>query len=438
MSGLDLGFPRVLTNRPVRVVCMSLALLFPAERVVSQAPTPVNLYVADIKYENGSLRILAPKKLTGDRGVSSQPAFTLDGKSILFVSRRDTTGQSDVYRIDLATGAETQVTRTPENENTPTPTRDGGVMVIRWTPNTLFREWGPWIYDRTGAPSHGVLPAPDTVGYYVPIDETTYAMMRPKSRPAVAIFDVQKGTMTDYDWPVANLPPQLVPSRHAVTYTRVDNLGHNEIRQLDLRTLQTSAVAPTVLGRTAHAWTPNGFILMGKGNSIYAMKPGSAVTWSRVATFTQSDLQSLTTYVVSPRGDKLILISPVKPPLHQALRDSMQAGRSVAGVIDAYRAGSNVASRYDLSMGALLALAQEEANRGHSADAIALFRYTSDLFPNAYEPSTELAGALSKTGDKKGALEWYRRSLSRNPRKSADDAKAYEVTEKIITDLSHN
>ena len=427
--------PPVITQS-MRAACVSLALAFPAERVVSQTPTPVNLYVADIRYANGSILISAPRKLTGDRGVNSQPAFSLDGKSILFVSRRDTTGQSDVYRIDLASGLETQVTKTPENENSPTPTRDGGIMVIRWTPPTLFRQWGPWIYDKNGVPSHGVLPGPDTVGYYVPIDGTTYAMMRPKSRPAVAIFDSRKGTMTDYDWPVANLPPQLVSSRHAITYTRTDSLGHNEIRQLDLRSFQTSSIAPTIPGRTVHAWTPNGLILMAKGNVIYAMAPGID-SWKQVASFRQSDLQSINTYVVSPAGDKVILISPLRPALHQALRDSIQAGRSLTPVIAAYRAASQEVSRYDLSMGALLALGEEEAKRGHTDDGTALFRYISDLFPNAYEPPFELAGVLRTTGDRKGALEWYRRSLALNPRKSAEDIRAYEAAEKTIAELSH-
>jgi WD40 repeat protein len=428
---------KVMAMRSLQAGCVTFALLLPAREIASQAATPVNLYVADIKYDNGGVHISNPRKLTGDRGVNSQPAFSLDGKSILFVSRRDTTGQSDVYRIDLASGVETQVTKTPENENTPTPTRDGGIMVIRWTPPTLFKEWGPWIYDKHGVPSHGVLPGPDTVGYYVPINATTYAMMRPKSRPAVAIFDATKSTMTDYDWPVANLPPQLVPSSHAVSYTRTDSLGHNEIRQLDLRTLSTSTVAPAVVGRTVHVWTPNGFILMGKGNAIYATKPGANGAWKQVAAFSQPDLQSLSTYVVSPRGDKVILISPLKPALHQVLRDSVQAGRSLSHTIEAYRAASNERRRYDLSMGALLGLADEEANRGHTDDAIPLFRYTGDLFPQAYEPAFELGAILMKTGDKKGALESYERSIRTNPRKSAEDVKAYDAAEKIIADLSH-
>ncbi len=422
-----------------RLTFASIAFQLIGAALFAQAPTPVNLYVAEITYHNGSPDVSNPRKLTGDRGISSQPAFTLDGKSILFVSRRDTTGQSDVYRIDLASGVETQVTRTPENENTPTPTRNGGLMVIRWTPPTLFKQWGPWIYDNKGVPSHAVLPAPDTVGYYVPIDATTYAMMRPKSRPAVAIFDAKKGTMTDYDWPVANLPPQLTPSHHAVTYTRIDSLGHNEIRQLYLRTRVTSGVTRTVLGRTVHTWTPSGFILMGKGNSIYAFKPGASVSWSRVASFTQPDLQSLATYVVSPKGDKVILVSPLKPALHQALRDSVQGGRSLTEVIAQYGADGNssIAQKYDVSEPDLLLLARERAQKGKLDESIRVLQLAGQFLPRSYHIQMELGAELKDARQNDEALVAYRRAKMLNPLVTADDKSAAEIADKAIAELSH-
>jgi len=419
----------------LKFACAAASLL-PAQALVAQAPTPVNLYVADVKYENGSVRISNPRKLTGDRGVNSQPSFTPDGKAILFVSRRDTTGQSDVYRIDLASGAETQITATPENENTPTVTPDGNLMVIRWVPATLFKEWGPWIY-KAGVPTSGVLPGPDTVGYYVRIDSTTFAMMRPKARPAVALFDTRKGTMTDYAWPVANLPPQLVPSRHAISFTQTDSLGHNQIRMLDLGTLQSSSVAPTLVGRVVHTWTPAGFVLMAKGNAIYSLKPGPGATWKKVAEMSQPDLQGVTTYVVSPKGDKVILISPLKPPLQQALRDSIQADRPIADVTRAYRnAGDRVATHYDVSEGGILSLAAERAARGKIADALAIINLDAELHPKSYDAQMALGTALKKSGDNPGAVMAYRKSLDLNPRVSADDKAAAAVAEKAVAELN--
>lgn len=290
-----------------------LALFAGAPRAAAQTTSPVNLYVADLTWTGDTMRVGTPKKLTADRGINSQPSFTLDGRSILFVRRDSANGQGDVFRIDLATGAETRITSTPEMENSPTATPDGNIMVIRWTPRTLFKEWGPWIYDRKGQPIKGVLPGPDTVGYYVRLDSVRFAMMRPKTRRAVAIFDSRTGTMTDYDWPVATLPPQRIPGQTAVSYTRVDSIGGNRIRRLDLVTHDTTEIAPALQGKTVHAWTPRGTLVMGKGNAIFTLGP-PAKSWIQVAVFTDPQLQDINAYVVSPRGDRLILISPVSPP----------------------------------------------------------------------------------------------------------------------------
>ena len=286
------------------------AFLATSATATAQPTVPVNLYVADLTYDGGTLHVGTPRKLTANRGINSQPSFTPDGKSVLFVRRDSANGQGDVYRVDLATGAETRITSTPEMENSPTVLPDGKLMVIRWTPPTLFREWGPWIYDMNGAPIKGVLPGPDTVGYYVRLDSTTFAMMRPKTVGAIAIFDARSGSMTDYDFRPANLPPQKIPGQRAVSYTRVDSVGGNRIRRLDLVTHDTTEIAPAQPGRVVHAWTPRGTIIMGNGNSIFTLTPPQKA-WKQVASFTDPELQEINTYVVSPAGDKLILISPL-------------------------------------------------------------------------------------------------------------------------------
>jgi TolB protein len=297
----------------MRSISVALCLVASLAGAQSQPANPVNLWVADITYRHDSIHIGTPRKLTGDKGINSQPSFAPDGKSIYFVRRDSSAGQGDVFRIDVASGAERRVTSTPEMENSPTVTLDGNLMVIRWTPETLFKQWGPWLYDMKGNPTKGVLPGPDTVGYYVQLDRTTFAMMRPKSVRAVALFDARTGKMTDYDFGAANLPPQRIPSQKAISYTRVDSVAGNTIRRLDLVTHDTTTIAPAVPGKTVHTWTPRGSILMAKGNTIFELRPPSK-TWAAVATFDNPEIQDINAYVVSPKGDRLIMISPLKPP----------------------------------------------------------------------------------------------------------------------------
>ena len=293
-------------------VASGAALVLLASALPAQTG-PVNLFVADLTYNNGAVQVGTPRKLTRDQGINSQPSFTADGKAIVFVRRDSASAQGDVFRINLATGVETRLTSTPEMENSPTVLSDGTLMVIRWTPETLFKEWGPWIYDMKGTPLRGVLPGPDTVGYFMPLDATTFAMMRPKSVRAVSIFNRRTGTMTDYDFGAANLPPQRIPGQKAISYTRVDSVGGNKIRRLDLVTHDTTEIAPALAKKTVHTWTPRGSIIMAQRNMIFTLKPPSR-EWTQIAAFTDPSLQDINAYVVSPKGDKLILISPLTPP----------------------------------------------------------------------------------------------------------------------------
>ncbi len=395
----------------------------------AQPPVPVNLYVADIKYRGQAIIIGTPRKITGDRGVSSQPAFTPDGKAILYISRRDSANaQSDVYRIDLASSTETRITSTAENENSPSVTPDGKLMVIRWIPATLFKEWGPWIYDMKGNPLSAVLPGADTVGYYARVDANRIAMVRPKSRTTIAIFDRRTKTMTDYDLPVANLPPQLIPGKNAISYTRPDSLGRNQIRRLDLKTMDTSVVAPALAGRIVHAWTPRGAILMGKGNAIYSLKPGASSKWKQVAAFSKPDLQAISTYVVSPAGDKVILISPLKPSLAAVLRDSIQAGVSLANAMKGYATMSQgqLTSAFDFTEGALVSLAAEQTRRNLAPDAIPLLQKAIMLFPQSYSAQLALGDAFTKLGNDSSAKTAYQRSLDLNPNSTDAEKKDSE------------
>ena len=73
-------------------------------------------------------------------GYDNQPMFSPDGTRILFAANRDGK-QTDVFVFDRASGRVSQLTQTPENENSPTflPAgigEAGGFSVVqssRWT-----------------------------------------------------------------------------------------------------------------------------------------------------------------------------------------------------------------------------------------------------------------------------------------------------------------
>ncbi|MDB4951745.1 MAG: Tetratricopeptide 1 repeat-containing protein [Gemmatimonadetes bacterium] len=399
-----------------------------------QEANPVNLFVADLRYVHGVLSLGPPRKLTHDVGRNSQPSFTPDGRAVLFAAQREG-GQVDVYRTDLATGVETQVTHTAENENSPTVQPDGRIMVIRWKPETLFREWGPYLYKPDGTADQPVLPGPDTVGYFARADAHTFAFMRPASRFRVALWDDRVKTMVDVDSPVAGLPPQRVPGARAVSYTRTDSAGRNVIRRVELDSRRTSDVAPTLLGRTSHAWTARGVLLMGRGNAIYAMDPARGRTWRRLAAFQRGDLRNVTAYAVSSQGTRLVFYSTLKVPLHVVLRDSLQAGRgALEAVALVRRMASENRAAYEVSEGGITSVGTDWLAMGKAAEAVEVLSLAAELFPRSPDAQAQLADAYRKLGRNDAAAEHYRRALALNPRTTEAEKAAAAQVEKALAE----
>jgi TolB protein len=405
----------------------------------AQNQNPSNLWLVDLHWTGNRLTVGAPVKLTHDDGTNSQPAFSPDGRSIVFSAVRDTGAgaSSDIYRIDLATRKETRITRTGENENSPTLNERGEYLAVRWKPATLFKEYGVWVYSADGTPIRGVLPGPDTTGYYTPLSSGEFALTRPKSRTfTLALFNPKTGAITDVDSGLPALPAQRVPGERALSYVRIDSAdGHNVIRRIDLATHATATVGPTVVGRTVHAWVPgHQTILMAKGSTLYA-RTLADTTWRVAATFSDPGLRNVSAYVVSPRGDKLILTSPMRVTLAAVMRDSLDAGRSgadVAALVNAWRDGGKLGD-FIVAEGAILSLGDDRLRRNRLADAVAIQTLATKLFPASYRALDRLGDAERASGNSAVAVVSFRRALELNPRRTKADSVAATATEKKLS-----
>jgi WD40 repeat protein len=424
---------------------LALAILFGVPTFASagaQQPNPLNLWSVRLSWRGDSLVVAAPRKLTHDDGTNSQPAFTPDGRAIVFSATRDTgsDARSDIYRLDLSSLRETRVTHTPENENSPTVNARGEYVAVRWIPATLFKEYGPWVYAGDGTPVRAVLPRPDTTGYYTPLESGAYALTRPKSKTfTIALFDSAHSAITDVDSGVPALPAQRIPGERALSYVHIDSAnGRHQIMRLDLTTRRVTPLAPTLVWREVHAWIPaHNTMLMAKGNVLYRWRVGRDREWHPVATFASAELANANAYVVSPQGDRLIMTSPVHVPLGTMLRDSLGAGRSAADVVrlalSMQHAGTLKA--YDVREGALLTFGADRLQHGTAGDAAAVDSLVTMLFPTSHRAYAALGDARRARADKPGAIAAYKRALELNPRISNADRAAASSVEQKLKDL---
>jgi hypothetical protein len=415
-----------------------LATLGFSSALAAQGPNPSNLWLAELHWSGNRLTVSTPVKLTHDDGSNSQPSFAPDGRSIVFSAVRDTgaAAQGDIYRIDLATRLETRVTRTAENENSPTVNERGEYVAIRWRPATLFKEFGPWVYAADGTPAHAVLRGPDTTGYYVPLPNGDYALTRPKSKTfTLGIFDAKTGAIVDVDSGLPALPAVRIPAERALSYVRIDSAGaHNSIRRFDLVSRKTSSLGPTLVGRTAHAWVAgHRTLLMAKGNVLYARSPNDT-TWRVVTTFDNPELRNASAYVVSPAGDKLILTSPKRLSLATVMRDSLEAGHSgteVATMVSSWRDAGGL-PEFDVTEGSISALGDDRVQKKRFVDGMAIHSLATSMFPKSYRALGRLGDAQRAGGDSTAALVSYRKALEMNPRSTDAERAAAAALEKKV------
>src|SRR5690349_13431781 len=140
--------------------------------VLAQLPE-TDIFLADIKNDNGKLSFTTPVNITKRRGYDNQPYFTPDGKSILFVALQDTT-QSDIYKYDLASKKINQVTRTAKSEYSPNITADGkSISVVRVDKDNGQRFYTIPLNDMAHPK---VVKGSDSIGYYCWLNDTSLAM----------------------------------------------------------------------------------------------------------------------------------------------------------------------------------------------------------------------------------------------------------------------
>lgn len=293
------------------ILSLGTALHTPAAQPAAAAPPPsTDIYIVSLSGGLGSMKAAKPAPVSTAPGYDNQPMFSPDGSRLLFSANRDGR-QFDIYAFDRAAGRVSQVTRTPENENSPTFLPPGlgdagGFSVVQ---TELDKTQRLYRFDAAGRNPRLILADVKPVGYHAWIDQDRLGLFVLGEPNALQLASVKTGKGEV----VANgigRSLHRVPGRRAISFVHREPSGESWIKQIDVDSKQIEPLTRVVEGNTERdmAWMPDGqTILMSGGTTIYSWTRGGS-GWAEVFDAAAHNLGAVTRLAVSPKGDAIAIV----------------------------------------------------------------------------------------------------------------------------------
>ena len=300
--------------------------LLRAPQPVPAAPPSTDIHLLPLSGGLASLKSAKPSPISIAPGYDNQPNFSADGNRILFAANRDGK-QTDVFVFDRSNGGVAQLTRTAENENSPTylPTGAGAAGSFSVVQSEFDASGGRpatpiqrlWRFNAVGMSPQLILPDINPVGYHawIDADQLVLFVLGAQGKPAtLQIANVKTGKA---EVVVDNIGRSLhrIPGSRLASF--VQRQGENEwwIKQIDVSSKKIDPLVRTAEGSSDrdYAWMPDGkTILMSAGAKVMSWSRGAA-GWTEVFDAAPHQLGAITRLAVSPKGDAIAIVV-AEPP----------------------------------------------------------------------------------------------------------------------------
>jgi len=292
------------------IVCGACLAALPLAGVAAQGRPSTDIWIVTLE-GHGVPRVGRAENLTRRTGYDNQPAFTPDGRAILYTVIEGN-GPSDIWRLDLATRERTNVTRTRiESEYSATPMPDGvHFSCVRVEADSTQRLWRfPLQGDEAPAL---LLEKIKPVGYHVWASDVTlglYVLGAPLGTtggpPAtLQVADLRTGTSEVVARDIGRAL-QKIPGRAAISYLQQGKDGA-WISELDLRTGRSTPITRAPERSEYHVWTPDGVLLASSGSRILAWVDGR---WDVAADLAADGVRGISRLALNSRGDRLAFVA---------------------------------------------------------------------------------------------------------------------------------
>lgn len=289
-----------------------LTLLFLLMTTLHYSQNATEVYLFDfVKNDSTQFELKNPVNISSNKGFyDNQPSFLLDGTGVLFASTRNE--QTDIALYNLENQTKAWLTNTVDSEYSPMQMpnkkyfsavkleKDGTQLL--WQFNFNRKKSKPLINDLK-------------VGYHTWFNKKmliTFVLGDPATLQASNLKVKVRYKLAK------NIGRSIhkIPNTELISYINHENDDH-EIYSINPINSEEKYITDAIEGSQDMAWTPDGTIIMGKGNTLYKFKPNVDKKWEAFASLKNFKLNGITRLAISPLGNKIALVVNEEKPKNE-------------------------------------------------------------------------------------------------------------------------
>ncbi|MXP31728.1 hypothetical protein GRI94_07820 [Erythrobacter jejuensis] len=287
---------------------MVLAASVQAQDAAEDAPPPAfpetEIFLFDYDADAGGDALSNGRNVTQRAGYDNQPYFTKDSATFLYA--RDDGTQTDIWEYDIASGTHKQITATPENEFSPTPSPDNQTISMVFERNRSI-----WQVDRDnpGEPKW-VLEAAgvdEPVGYFARNYATGDILYWSRYGFNVALTSAEEPAYHFISGHAVPATPHVIPGSAEISFVHRQTNEQVWIKAFDPQTKAIRPLTPLVGSNANYTWTPDGAILQIEGGKVHRWREGGE-GWEVIGDLADFGIVSANRIAVSPDGKRIAVV----------------------------------------------------------------------------------------------------------------------------------